>query len=137
MIKKNCIICGKELEVVNPQYCLCSDECRKVRGKQLCEKYNKSPEYEDKRRLWYARNLERKHKNPKVIPCKICGEPVPPTFRENKMCRSHYHEKCVLSEAIKAIQEGCKYDEKRIYRARNMYGYTMSELIEEMKENDY
>ena len=134
MIKKNCIVCGKEIEVANPQYCLCSDECRKVRGKQLYEKYKKSPEYEDKRRLYYARN----HKNPKVIPCKICGEPVPPTFNgKNKMCRSHYHEKCVLSEAIKAIQEGCKCNDKRTHRAWNGGGYTMSEIIEEMKENDY
>ena len=137
MIKKNCIICGKEIEVVNPQYCLCSDECRKVRAKQRYEKYKNSPEYKEKSRLYCARQLERKHKNPKVIPCKICGEPVSPTFRENKMCRSHYHEKCVLSEAMEAVRAGCKISDKRIYRARNMYGYTMSELIEEMKENDY
>ena len=137
MIKKNCIICGKEIEVVNPQYCLCSDECRKVRGKQLCEKYKNSPEYKEKSRLYCARQLERKHKNPKVIPCKICGEPVSPTFRENKMCRSHYHENCVLSEAMQAIRDGCKISDKRIRRAWNTFGYTMSELIEEMKENDY
>lgn len=136
MIKKNCIICGKEIEVVNPCYCLCSDECREIRGKQLYEKYKKSPEYEDKRKLQYARQLERIHRNPKVIPCRICGEPVPPTFRENRMTRSHYHEKCVLSEAFKAIQEGCKHSEKRIRRAWNACGYTMSEIIEEMKEND-
>ena len=134
MIKKNCIVCGKEIEVVNPQYCLCSDECRKVRVKQRYEKYKNSPEYEDKRRLYYARN----HKNPKIIPCKICGKPVPPTFNgKNKMCRPHYHEKCVLSEAVKAIQEGCKCNDKRIRRAWNTYGYTMSEIIEEMNENDY
>ena len=132
IIKKNCIICGKEIEVVNPQYCLCSDECRKVRGKQLSEKYKNSSEYEDKRRLYYA----RKHKNPKIIPCKICGEPVPPTFRENRMGRSHYHENCVLSEAIKAIQEGCKFSDERIRRAWNTYGYTMSEIIEGMKEKE-
>ena len=137
-IKKNCIICGKEIEVVNSRHCLCSDECRKARRKQLYEKYKNSPEYEDKRRLYCARWLEKSHKNPKVIPCKICGEPVPPTFNgKNRMGRSHYHEKCVLSEAIKAIQEGCKHNDKRIRRASNTFGYTMSELIEEMKENDY
>ena len=133
MIKKNCIICGKAIDVVNPQYCLCSDECRKVRAKQRYEKYKNSPEYKEKSRLWRARN----HKNPKVIPCRICGEPVPHTFNgKNKMCRSHYHENCVLSEAIKAIQEGCKFSDKRIIRARNVCGYTMSEIIEEMKEKE-
>ena len=134
-IKKNCIVCGKEIEVVNPQYCLCSDECRKVRAKQWYEKYRKSPEYEDKRRLQCTRELEKNHKNPKFIPCKICGKPVPPTFRENRMSRSHYHEKCVLSEAMQAVREGCKCNDKRIHRAWNTFGYTMSEVIEEMKEN--
>lgn len=136
MIKKNCIVCGKEIEVVNPQYCLCSDECRKARRKQLYEKYKKSPEYEDKLRLYRARWVEKNHKNTKVIPCKICGENVPPTFRENRMTRSHYHEKCVLSEAFKAIQEGCKISDKRIRREMNVCGYTMSEIIEVMKENE-
>lgn len=133
MIKKNCIICGKEIEVVNSRHCLCSDECREARKKQLYEKYKNSPEHKEKNRLWRARN----HKNPKVIPCRICGEPVPPTFRENRMGRSHYHEKCVLSEAMQAVREGCKCNDKRIHRAWNTFGYTMSELIEEMKENDY
>lgn len=137
MIKKNCVVCGKEIEVANPQYCLCSEECRKVRAKQWYEKYKKSPEYEDKRRLQRARQLEINRRNPKTIPCKICGEPVPPTFRENRMSRSHYHNECVLKEAIKAIQEGCKISDKRIRRVMNVCGYTMSEIIEEMKENDY
>ena len=137
MIKKNCVVCGKEIEVANPQYCLCSDECRKVRHKQWSEKYKNSPEYEDKRRLYCARQSERSHKNPKVIPCKICGKPVPPTFNgKNKMCRSHYHEKCVLSEAIQAVRDGCKISDKRVIRAWNTYGYTMSEIIEGMKEKE-
>lgn len=136
MYKKNCAVCGKEIEVVNSGFCLCSDECRKIRRKQLYEKYKKSPEYEDKRKLQYARQLERIHKNPKVIPCRICGEPIPHTFRDNRMHGSHYHEKCVLSEAIQAIREGCKHTDKRIRRAWNTYGYNMSEIIEEMKEND-
>ena len=133
MIKKQCAVCGKEIEVANPQYCLCSDECRKVRGKQLCEKYKNSPEYKEKIRLYCIRQLEKKHENPKVIPCKICGEPVPPTFNgKNKMCRSHYHEKCVLKEALQAVREGCKFNDKRIMRAWNKYGYTKTELLEEL-----
>lgn len=130
MFKKNCIICGKEIEVVNPFYCLCSDECRKARARE----YKRS--YEDiETHTKYMR--EKRWRNAKVIPCKICGEPVQPTFRENRMYRSHYHENCVLSEAIKAIQEGCKFNDKRIRRAWNLYGYTKTELIEEMKENDH
>lgn len=132
MIKKQCAVCGKEIEVANPYYCLCSDECRKVRRKQLYEKYKKSPEYEDKLRLYKARWVEISHKNPKIIPCKICGEPVPPTFRENRMYRKHYHEKCVLKEALQAVREGCKFSDKRIVLAWNTYGYTKTELLEEL-----
>lgn len=86
--------------------------------------------------MYCARRVEKNHKNPKVIPCKICGEPVPPTFNgKNRMCRSRYHENCVLSEAMQAVREGCKFSDERIRRAWNVYGYTKSEIIEEMKEN--
>ena len=130
MFKKNCVVCGKEIEVVNSYYCLCSDECRKARARD----YRRSYEYFEMHKKYMR---EKYKQNPKVIPCKICGENVPPTFHENRMCRKFYHEKCVLSEAFKAIQEGRKSNDKRIRRAWNLYGYTMSELIEEMKENDY
>lgn len=128
MIKKNCVVCGKEIEVTNPRYCCCSDECRKARAKT----YKIDPESVERHK---KKNREKYRQNPKIVPCKICGEPVPPSFRENKMCRSHYHEKCVLSEALQAVIEGCAYNEKRIMRAWNLYGYTKSELIEEMKQN--
>lgn len=128
MIKKNCIICGKEIEVVSSYYCLCSDECRKARAREYKRRYE-SIEMHRK----YMK--EKYKKNPKVIPCKICGENVPPTFRDNRMCRRFYHEKCVLSEAMQAIREGCKHNDKRIRRAWNLCGYTMSEIIEEMNEN--
>ena len=130
MIKKNCVVCGKEIEVVNSRYCLCSDECRKARAREYQRSYM---DIETHRKYM----KEKRWRNPKIIPCKICGEPVPPTFNgKNKMCRSHYHENCVLSEAIKAIQEGCKCNDKRIHRAWNTYGYTMSEIIEGMKEKE-
>ena len=124
MIKKNCVVCGKEIEVVSSFYCLCSDECRKERAKT----YKRDSEISKKRKLKYWNN-------PKIVPCKICGEPVPPVFVENRMCRKFYHEKCVLSEAVQAVREGCGWKDKRIMRADNLYGYTMSELIEEAEEN--
>ena len=128
MIKKNCVVCGKEIEVANPRYCLCSDECRKARARG----YLRSYDYLEKHRKYMK---EKRRSNPKIVPCKICGEPVPPTFREGRMCRTHYHEKCVLSEALQAVREGHGWEDKRIMRADNLYGYTMSELIEEVKEN--
>lgn len=128
MIKKKCAVCGKEIEVANPRYCLCSEECKRVRAREYQRSY-KSIEMHKK----YMR--EKYWKNPKIIPCKICGKPVPPTFRENRMCRKFYHEQCVLSEAVQAVREGCGWEDKRIMRADNLYGYTMSELIKEL--NNY
>ena len=127
MIKKNCVVCGKEIEVTNPRYCLCSDECRKVRAREYQRNYI---DIETHRK--YMR--EKRWRNPKIVPCKICGEPVPPTFRENRMCRSYYHEECVLKEAFKAVEEGAKHVDPRIMRAFNFLGYTKTEIIEEMFE---
>ena len=128
MIKKSCAVCGKEIEVANPRYCLCSNECRKAKARG----YQRSLEGIEKHRKYMK---EKRWKNPKIVPCKICGEPVPPTFRDGRMCRTHYHEKCVLLEALQAVREGQGWKDKRIMRADNLYGYTMSELIKEMEEN--
>lgn len=125
MIKKKCAVCGKEIEVANPQYCLCSDECRKIRNRA----YKSKHDYVETHRKYMR---EERWRNAKVIPCKICGEPVPPTFRENRMYRKHYHEKCVLKEALQAVREGCKFSDKRIVLAWNTYGYTKTELLEEL-----
>lgn len=122
MIKKQCIICGKEFEVVNSHYCLCSDECRKARAKIQNAKHNADQKYTKKKQTV----------EPKIVLCKICGKPVEPYFFDGRMCRKYYHESCVLSEALYAVSEGHSYEDKRIKRAHNLLGYTLKELREEV-----
>lgn len=131
MIKKNCAVCGKEFEAANYRYCLCSDECRRVRDRIQ----RATPEYRarhnERNRSEYRK---KRRENFKVIPCKICGKPIEPEFRDDHMCRKYYHESCVLSEALQAVSEGAGTDDKRIRRAKNRFGYTLKELREEMGE---
>ena len=131
MIKKQCIVCGKEIEVVNPRYCLCSDECRKKRAYELNKKYMSDPVLHERHRLQYMKSYRRRAK---IIPCKICGEPVPASDSGGRMSRKHYHEECVVREALQAISEGGKSTkgtgDKRIFRAHNVLGMGVKELKE-------
>lgn len=130
MIKK-CIVCGKEIEVVNSRYCLCSDECRKKRRVELEMKYSSDPVIVERRRI---QSRERSRKNAKIILCKICGKPVPPSSSGGRLSHKYYHEECVVKEALQAIAEGGKSTkgtgDKRIFRAHNVLGMGVKELKE-------
>ena len=131
MIKKQCIVCGKEIEVVNSRYCLCSDECRKKRRAELEMKYSSDPVIVERRRI---QSRERSRKNAKIILCKICGKPVPPSDTGGRLSHKYYHEECVVKEALQAIAEGGKSTkgtgDKRIFRAHNVLGMGVKELKE-------
>ena len=130
MIKKS-IVCGKEFEVVNSRYCLCSDECKKKRRAELNRKYMSDPVLHERHRL---QSIESYRRRAKIIPCKICGEPVPASDSGGRMSRKHYHEECVVREALQAISEGGKSTkgtgDKRIFRAHNVLGMGVKELKE-------
>ena len=130
MIKK-CIVCGKEIEVVNSRYCLCSDECRKKRAYELNKKYMSDPVIHERHRL---QSIESYRRRAKIIPCKICGNPVPPSSSGGRLSRKHYHEECVIKEALQAIAEGgtsSKFTgDSRIFRAHNVLGMGVRELKE-------
>lgn len=123
---KNCVICGKQMKVSNPRYCCCSDECRKIRYTALSSARAKKPEVREAVRK--ARR-ENARKNPRIVPCRICGEPVAPVFVGGRMCRPHYHEDCIIDDGIKAALEGAPWDDKRLVRAHNR-GISRKELIE-------
>ena len=131
MIKKQCIVCGKEIEVVNSRYCLCSDECRKKRAYELNKKYMSDPVIHERHRL---QSIESYRRRAKIIPCKICGKPVPPSDSGGRLSRKHYHEECVIKEALQAIAEGgtsSKFTgDSRIFRAHNVLGMGVKELKE-------
>lgn len=131
MIKKQCIVCGKEIEVVNSRYCLCSDECRKKRTYELNKKYMSDPVLHERK---LNQDRVRRRINAKIITCKICGEPVPPSDTGGRLSRKHYHEECVIKEALQAIGEGgtsSKFTgDSRIFRAHNVLGMGVRELKE-------
>ena len=119
---KQCIICGKEIEIINSRYCLCSDECRKARAKIQNDKHNANQKYVKKKQIT----------KPKIVLCKICGKPVEPSFFDGRMYRKYHHDECVLSEALQAVSEGCDFKDKRVKKAYNLLGYTLKELREEV-----
>lgn len=127
---KNCIICGKQIEVNNSRYCCCSKECRKIRNAAHRKERAQRPEIREAARKAYH---EKARRNPRIVPCRICGEPVAPTFISGRMCRKFYHEDCIIDEGIKAIQEGAPWDDKRIARAYGR-GISRKELVEIWKD---
>ena len=56
------------------------------------------------------------------------------------MSHKHYHEECVIKEALQAISEGGKSTkgtgDKRIHRAHNVLGMNVGELKELLREDN-
>lgn len=117
---RNCVECGKEFEVSSRHYKICSDECQKARNaRRRREKYCEI--YRAERRSQYMKNIP-------VVLCKLCGEPVPPEFIGERICRKHYHDECIVNQAVDALIECANYNDARLQRARN-YGYSKLDLI--------
>ena len=137
MIKKQCIVCGKEFYARQSNYTLCSDECKKKRVAELNKKYMSDPVLHERHRL---QSIESYRRRAKIIKCKICGEPVPPNDSGGRLSRKHYHEECVIKEALQAISEGGKSTkktgDKRITRAHNVLGMNVGELKELLREDN-
>ena len=137
MIKNKCIVCGKEFYARQSNYTLCSGECKKKRVAELNKKYMSDPVIHERHRL---QSIESYRRRAKIIKCKICGEPVPPSDSGGRMSRKHYHEECVVREALQAISEGGKSTkgtgDKRIFRAHNVLGMGVGELKELLAEGE-
>ncbi len=75
MLKK-CRICGAEFNAANPNYCLCSDECRKIAYKESHRrsiyKYNLQDVNKDKIKIYYKQHRQLVNKK-----CGMCGERLP------------------------------------------------------------
>ena len=70
----------------------------------------------------------------KIILCKICGKPVTPSDTGGRLSHKYYHEKCVVKEALQAVSEGKGFNDRRVKRAYNIYGYSIKELREMLKK---
>ena len=106
MLTQKCKVCGREFETRQSNYTLCSEECRKANRKSL-QRHWWAEDIKEKRRIT---DRNRRWRNAKSVPCKICGENVSPRFENDRMCRKHYHEECIIREAIKAYKNGEKFD---------------------------
>lgn len=126
MIKK-CVVCGAEFNAKQSNYCICSDDCRRIRRKQTAKEFFKN--HTDKKEE-YMLNAKIAQRRKSKIYCRICGEIVPQYMGEMRMTSKHYHEDCVVREGIQAIKESAKYGDKRLMRAHNRYGYTIKDLKE-------
>lgn len=118
---KQCAYCEKEFEPVDPRHKTCGKECRIARNKAKAKEC---------RIKHHDELLQQSRANIKPIFCKICGKPIPRYVVGERMSRRRYHEKCVVEVALQAVSEGAKAKDKRICRAWNTYGYSMSELRE-------
>lgn len=126
--EKICRVCGKPFITNNSRYAMCSKECSHNYQLEYVRKRNADPQY----REWINKcSRARTRRNPKIVICGICGQPVPHKYNSNdNICYKRYHEECVLKEAYEALDENAKSYDKRIQRAHNTYGYNINELRE-------
>lgn len=134
MIEKQCKICGKTFYARQENYKTCSMDCQIANRKILRKERDANPDIieRDKKRKKSKRDNIRKSGKFK---CKICGEAI--IIKYKRM-----HEECVIRNAINSIQIGCNsigskgnYEKNfDIIRAKNTYGYNISELRKIMHE---
>ena len=127
-MKKICIVCGKEFEYKGFNYSqpgVCSDECRKVRQKQVREDFfRRHPE----KKAEYRAKADEYKKNTFQTRCKICGERI---FKEPGQYRSpNLHDVCVYDDILKTLKRHEKLNKTQYYRliAR---GYTLGEFLKD------
>lgn len=110
---KDCKLCGKGFQPVNPNEAYCSKECRE-RAEKSRERMNSCAKKSLKR--YY----KRREKQNKVKYCYLCGE-------ELQDQRQFVHYECV----VKAVISGNVTDKIRKYI--NNHGLSMKEIKEEYK----
>lgn len=121
---KKCKICGEKFETQNTRYCTCSLNCSIKNARALNNTWKKNNV-----------NKVREYRKPVVVSCRICGKEVPTTYSAGRNSHKYYHEKCVVKEALRAVLEGKGFNDRRVKRAYNIYGYSIKEL-REMLENE-
>lgn len=78
----------------------------------------------------YAR---RKAEKPTL--CRICGKVVPPIYTlTGRMASRHYHEECIIDEAIKAVIDGYTMEDNAALRRAKNNEFTRSDILAIMQE---
>lgn len=124
---KTCVICNKQFTpskyTPNRQIC-CSKECSKSLNHM-------------RRTQNYANNKDRfamlrrqKQKIEGKIKCKLCGKP---TWQVDTNYTRHFHEECVVNDAIDTITAGGKLTADQRNRLYS-FGYAASDIKELVQE---
>lgn len=126
MIQK-CIVCDKEFDAVVRmsgvvQRC-CSSECRKEHKRKRAHAYNTDPYNRKKQNLLY------KDKTQNRTVCKLCGKP---TVATDGRYRSHFHDECLLKDAVETIKSGKKFTSLQ-YSRLNYRGYSVKDIKDNIK----
>lgn len=124
-MQRNCKICGKEFTPHNRQLC-CSPECSVKNRYQINKRWCSKPE-----------NIERRHRKYRErtkdsVVCKICGKPTEAVYTSH---RTHYHDECIINEAIEIIKAGNKLTDTQ-YSRLFQRGYTIEYIREIIKERE-
>lgn len=126
-MQKTCKICGATFVPHNRQLC-CSPECSIKNRYAINKRYQNKPE-----------NVEKRHKKYRECTkgntvCKLCGKPTEAGYTNYK---PHYHDECIINEAIEIIKSGQNLTDTQ-YSRLFQRGYTIGyirEIIKESEEN--
>lgn len=128
-MQKICIICGKTFiphkNLKNRQKC-CSPECSIKNRYEINKRWNSKPETIERRHRKY-----RERTKDSVV-CKICGEPTEAVYSSH---RQHFHDECIINEAIEIIKSGKKLSASQ-YNRLFLRGYTLKHIAEIMRESE-
>lgn len=128
MIKK-CVVCGAEFEprynMIYRQKC-CSKPCT-VTHNRRCEKEKRQSKgwKTEARKKYYAKTADK-------IVCKLCGKPTVAGFSGR---RQHFHEHCVVNDAINTVLGSQKLSKAQLSRLYAM-GYDAKEIKEMIKDGE-
>jgi hypothetical protein len=109
----------------NRQKC-CSKECSIKNRYEINKRWNNKTE-----------NIERRHRKYRErtkdsVVCKICGKPTEAVYSSH---RTHYHDECIINEAIEIIKSGDKLTITQ-YNRLFQRGYTLKYITEIMRESE-
>lgn len=128
-MQKTCIICGKTFiphkNLINRQLC-CSPECSIKNRYEINKRWNSKPETIERRHRKY-----RERTKDSVV-CKICGKPTEAVCSSH---RQHFHDECIINEAIEIIKSGKKLSASQ-YNRLFLRGYTLKHIAEIMRESE-
>lgn len=124
-MQRTCKICGALFTPHNRQLC-CSPECSVKNRYEINKRWNSKPETIERRHRKYKERTKDK------TVCKICGKPTENVYTSH---RPHYHDECLVNEAIEIIKSGNKLTQTQ-YNRLFLRGYTLKYIAEIIRERE-